>query len=149
MIEMTLDTTKFAASLMAMGVASDVMAKRALAKVAFKVEGDAKVNISTGSRSGRSYRRGKTATHQASAAGQFPKTDSGELVASIKSEFSFNRLEVTVGSRLSAPHGFWLEYGTPKMRPRPWLSRTIDENKKFIDNVLEKTLQSIAKEYKR
>lgn len=148
MIEMTLDLSKFTKSLNALSVGSQQEAKKAIAKVSYKIEGDCKENISSGSRSGKIYKRGKKSTHQASSAGEFPKTDYGDLVKSIKAEFNFNGFESTVGSRLSAPHGFWLEFGTPKMQPRPWLSRTINENKKFIEKTFDDALSNIAKDFK-
>ena len=148
MIEMKLDLSKFTKSLDSLSKGSQQEAKKAIAKVSYKIEGDCKDNISSGSRSGRIYKRGKTRTHQASAAGEFPKTDYGDLVKNIKAEFNFSGFESTVGSRLSAPHGFWLEFGTPKMKPRPWLSRTINENKKFIKKTFDDALSNIAKDFK-
>lgn len=143
-LEMTLDTSKFAKALGKMEKGVTVEAKKALAKVAFKVEGDAKVNIQTGARSGRVYKRGSK-THQASAVGEFPKTDTGELVSNITSEFSYNRLEVTVGSRMGAPHGFLLEYGTSKVAPRPWLFPTVMDNKKFMEKTFAGALSDIVR----
>jgi len=148
MIEMTLDLSKFTKSLNDLSKGSQHEAKKAIAKVSYKIEGDCKSNISSGSRSGRIYKRGKSRTHQASAPGEFPKTDYGDLGANIKAEFNFSGLESTVGSRASAPHGFWLEFGTPKMQPRPWLSRTINENKKFIEQTFDDALNNIAKDFK-
>lgn len=148
MIEMSLDLSKFTKSLDAMSVEAQREVKKSIAKVAFKVEGDCKSNISRGSRSGRTYKRGKTRTHRASAAGQFPKTDTGALVSSINSQFNFNGFEATVGSRISAPHGFWLEFGTPRMAARPWLSRTIGDNKEFINKTFENTLFDIGAKFK-
>lgn len=148
MIEMTLDLSKFAKSLNDLSKGSQQEAKKAISKVSYKIEGDCKDNISSGSRSGRIYKRGKKRTHQASSAGEFPKTDYGDLVKNIKTVISFNGLEATVGSRIDAPHGFWLEFGTPKMQPRPWLSRTINENKKFIEKTFDDALNNIAKDFK-
>jgi len=113
--------------------------QKAISDVAFKVEGDAKYNIQTGSRSGKSYRRGNV-THNASAPGEFPKTDTGELVANINTIFAMNRLEATVGSRKSAPHGYYLEFGTSRMAPRPWLMPTLLQNKGYISDRFHKAL---------
>jgi HK97 gp10 family phage protein len=148
MFEIKLNLSKFTKSLNDMSFASKQEAKKAIAKVSFKVEGDCKENISRGSRNGKIYKRGKRKTHQASAVGEFPKTDYGALIASITSQFDFSGLETTVGSRLSAPHGFWLEFGTAKMGARPWLSRTISDNKNFINDTFEKTLSNIASNFK-
>lgn len=148
MIEVTLDLSGFTKALDNLSSGAKIEAKKAIAKVAFKVEGDCKENISSGSRSGKIYKRGKEGTHQASAPSEFPKTDYGDLVKNIKSEISFNGLEATVGSRLSAPHGFWLEFGTPKMQARPWLSRTIKDNEAYIEKTFDTAIANIAKGFK-
>ena len=149
-LDIKLDLTQFNQSLKNMSKAAQNEAEKAITAVAYKVEGDAKENIQTGGRTGRIYKRGKKGKikHQASAVGEFPKTDNEALVEGITAEFSFSGLEATVGSRISAPHGYWLEFGTRKMRARPWLSRTIDDNKDFIDRRFEKALSEIAKEFK-
>lgn len=110
---------------------------KAVVKVAFKIEGDAKKLISQGSRSGATYKR-RTVTHQASAPGEPPKTDRGGLVRNITTEFSkSDRLEATVGSRSNAPYGKYLELGTLRIKPRPWLKPTVDKNKKFSKETFE------------
>jgi HK97 gp10 family phage protein len=147
-IEMTLDLSRFTKSLNDLSASARHEAKKAIEDVSYKVEGDCKFNISNGSRTGRIYKRGKKRFHQASASGEFPKTDRGALVSSISAKFDFTGLESTVGSRMSAPHGFWLEFGTVKMGARPWLSRTINENKNYIEKTFETALSNIAKEFK-
>ncbi|WP_017993830.1 hypothetical protein [Rhizobium leguminosarum] len=81
----------------------------------------AKQHISSGGRSGRTYRRGSI-PHQASAPGEFPKTDSGELVASLFFRVGANKLSAFFGTKLAK--GKWLEFGTSRMRARPWLRPT-------------------------
>lgn len=131
-------------SLQAMSKEAQKSAKSAIVSVANKVLGDAQYGIQTGSRSGKIYERGKGRTHQASAAGEFPKTDYGDLVANITAEFSLNKLEATVGSRKSAPHGFTLEFGTSKVAARPWLQPTLDKNQNYIQRRFDKALSNIA-----
>jgi len=81
---------------------------------AIEVHNVAKKNIAKGSRTGEiDPKTGR----QRSAEGEYPKTDSGELVSSIFWEK--RKGEWIVGSR--ALHAFWLEYGTSNMQPRPWL----------------------------
>ena len=58
----------------------------AVIKGGLLVQATAKKGISTGGRSGRIYDRGKGKTHQASAPGEFPKTDYGALASSIAIE---------------------------------------------------------------
>ena len=68
---------------------------------------------------GRIYQR-RSVEHTASKPGKPPNTDTGNLVSNItvqKIEKGFD-----VGSRQGAPYGLWLEFGTSKMLPRPWLA---------------------------
>lgn len=65
---------------------------------------------------GRQYPSGKQ-THIASAAGNPPRTDTGELVRMINSKVG--QLEAEVVSK--APYSSHLEFGTVKMRARPFL----------------------------
>lgn len=106
-----------------------------LARIAMLIDGQAKKNIQTGSRSGRRYTR-RSISHQASSAGEYPKTDTGALARNIFWE-KVSRLNYKVGSRgKGAPHGFWLEFGTIHMAARPWLNRTIKENVDKIAKIL-------------
>lgn len=93
-----------------------------LFKATLMIESEAKQQIQSGSRSGRTYKR-RSVTHKASAPGEYPKTDTGKLVRNIFSD-KVGLLHYIVGSRGSgAPHGRWLQFGTLHMRPRPWLDR--------------------------
>lgn len=72
--------------------------------------------IQRGPASGRVYEKySPRRTHQASAPGQPPMTDTGTLVRSIY--FDLQPLSATVGSRLVYAH--YLEYGTRRMAARP------------------------------
>lgn len=77
-------------------------------------------SIRKGARTGNLYGRwGNKKLHQASGPGEVPKSDTGTLVQNITLEKEGKGY--TVGSRKGAPHGFWLEFGTSNMAPRPWL----------------------------
>lgn len=114
-----------------------------LARIAVRIHSTAIEAIQTGARSGVIYTRG-TVKHQASAPGEYPKTDTGQLVNNITiktdaQEYGKNKNPVrpemvttnsktlTVGSRKGAPHGYYLEYKSPYKGGRPWLSRSFDE----------------------
>lgn len=85
-----------------------------------------------GPRTGRTYRRGGRSDlaggriHRASAPGEPPARDTGELqdsVATDQSNVRGRRVKyVQVG--VTAKHGAFLEEGTPKMDPRPFLERS-------------------------
>lgn len=67
-------------------------------------------------KSGRIYQRGGV-EHQASAPGEPPASDTGNLVNSITTRYAGEYSGfVTVG----AEYGPYLEYGTQKMEPRPF-----------------------------
>lgn len=106
---------------------------RAIVLSALEVEGNAERNISRGSRSGRvnpATAGRRSQPHQASAPGEFPKSDTGALVASITHVIDADGLGASVGTNIAyGPH---LEFGTTKMAARPWLKPTFDAAKERI-----------------
>lgn len=96
-----------------------------LTKAAFNTHNFAVTAIQQGAKSGREYRRGNK-THIASAPGQAPATDTGNLVQNITVKKE-GPLRYSVGSRKDAFYGFWLEFGTSDMAPRPWLQPAYDQ----------------------
>ncbi len=88
-------------------------------KSALKVEREAKKSIQTGSKSGRTYTR-KGRAHQASAAGEAPATDTGNLVNSIQTDMKPGALEATV--TVAADYAADLEYGIRTMKARPFMA---------------------------
>lgn len=82
-------------------------------------------SIQRGPASGTIYpaipgRRGSP--HQASAPGQAPQSDTGTLANSAKWERDAQGY--VVGT--SIKYGLWLEVGTSKMAPRPWLMPAVE-----------------------
>lgn len=110
---------------------------KVMLNAAFLTHKNAVLSIQQGpKRKGRHYPRGKK-VHIASAPGQPPKTDTGNLVSNItvqKEGFA----DYSVGSRSNAPYGFWLEFGTSKMLPRPWLMPATKKTLKITLTKLEK-----------
>lgn len=122
---------------------------RVLSKSAYKVHENAITSIQGGSRSGRVYKRrdkdtGNLITHQASAPGEPPKTDGGDLVKNITVNKHI-KASYDVGSRKGAGYGFWLEMGTSKMLPRPWLKPALRKSLKDIDKFIDKELDTLFK----
>lgn len=76
-------------------------------------------------KTGKKYRRGKK-EHQASAPGEAPAVDYGELLRSIM--FDVREMEVEVGNEAGAPYGKFLEEGTKHIEPRPWLEPAVSEH---------------------
>lgn len=96
---------------------ANVMA--ALNGAAQSLKDDAARKIEGGKRSGRVYNT-QYGKHQASAPGEYPKSLTGKLVASLfKRTSSSTALTAEVGTGLN--YGKYLEFGTSRMLPRPWL----------------------------
>ena len=72
--------------------------------------------LTTGSRSGRVYRR-RGVAHQASAPGEPPASDTGNLLNSRIIELIPD--EIAARMRITAAYAPHLEYGTKNMEPRP------------------------------
>lgn len=99
-------------------------------KGAVRVQNDARKSIQTGSRTGKIYTVTKAGkTHQASAPGEPPKTDTGALVASIAIEPEANA--VLVGTAIT--YGSELEFGRSYMAARPWLIPALERQRKIIE----------------
>jgi len=76
--------------------------------------------IQGGPATGRTYEKyTPRRTHQASAPGEFPMSDTGRLAASVAIE-GLGTNVVSVGTNVR--YGPMLEFGTSNMRPRPWLT---------------------------
>jgi hypothetical protein len=103
--------------------------KQAVLAGALMVESTAKESIAHGSHTGAIYKRGNV-SHQASAPGETPATDTGAFISSINHWESDNGLTVSVGSLLG--YSADLEYGTKNMGARPWLHPALDANRKAI-----------------
>lgn len=119
--------------------------RQAVAQSALKVESDAKRLIQQGARSGRIYKRGQK-THQASAPGEPPKTDTGTLVSNIFSVFPLQDkgLVAVVGTNLE--YGKHLEFGTIAMRgSRPWLRPAFKKNAEKIIELIRKRVRAAIK----
>lgn len=79
---------------------------------------------------GQKKGRGAFKKHVASAQGEYPATDTGQLVRNITMEKEIDGY--TVGSRKGAPQGFFLEMKSPSRGGRPWLSRAFETMKSMI-----------------
>lgn len=101
----------------------------ALAQSVVEMDAYAKEKIQGGSRSGRTYRR-RTIVHRASAPGEFPKSDTGQLVSSLYFKIASDKLSAFFGTKLN--YGTYLEYGTSRMRARPWLLPTLKAKREAI-----------------
>lgn len=96
--------------------------------------------ISKGTRSGRVYKR-RGISHQAAGAGEPPKTDTGRLVASVRTDFGF--LTADIGS--DVVYALFQEKGTRKMAAHPYLQPSLDETEPKITEIFNNALKRIFK----
>ena len=89
---------------------------REIGDVAAEAEGDIVLSVQGGKKTGKVYTRGGV-SHQASAAGEAPASDTGGLAGSINHEREKN-MRWSVFSRMMT--SVWLEYGTEHIEARPF-----------------------------
>lgn len=106
------------------------------------IERKVKSGINRGGRSGRVYEKtSPTRTHQASAAGEAPKTDTGLLVSSVFTDIF--GLFATVGA--NAVYAAHLEYGTRNMGARPIWRPTVEEETTLFEARMIKAIARTTK----
>ena len=95
-------------------------------KATFRVQTAAVKRMQQGSSTGNVYEKySPRRTHQASAPGQPPASDTGRLASSIENRT--DGLEGVVFTRVD--YGRYLEFGTQRnLRPRPWLLPSLEED---------------------
>lgn len=82
--------------------------------------------------------------HHPSMPGHAPAPNGGTLMRSVTHEVKVEGDEVVglVGSTLRNPdYPKYLEYGTSKMKPRPWLSTAIEKSHNFIVQAFQKIMK--------
>ena len=104
-------------------------AKDAVYAGCFKIQGIASTEILSGTKTGRIYKRGSE-SHQASAAGEYPASDFGNLANNINVQIKAGGLSGTVESK--ANYSSMLEYGTSKMAARPFMQPSAERARPFI-----------------
>lgn len=98
---------------------------------------------------GRVYKRGKKRVHIASAPGEYPAIDTSNLISRINArivwEGSLAKLSFGLHDVTSVVYGAYLEFGTSKMAPRPWLRPTWEALKDDIVRDLEEAVRSAVR----
>lgn len=110
------------------------------------IRGEAIKSIQTGAKTGRVYKKyNPTRTHRASAPGEAPASDTGNLVSNIMVEDKQDSVEV----QSRADYSKYLEYGTSKMEARPFLFPAYEKSReKIMQSVFRKIvakLQDLSK----
>lgn len=95
---------------------------------AFLIQKTARKKIMDGPKSGKLYKRGKK-NHQASAPGEAPANDLGNLARSLNVVAASPSDRATAQVTAMAPYASWLEIGTKdgKIEPRPFMEPSAAE----------------------
>ena len=111
------------------------------------IRGEAIKSIQTGAKTGIVYQKyNPRRQHRASAPGQAPASDTGNLVSKIiVKQKTKNITQVESG----ADYSKYLEYGTSKMEPRPFLFPAFEKSRdkivKAVFNRVKTAIERIAK----
>lgn len=83
------------------------------------------------------YSHNKRIPHHPSIAGNPPAVDTGTLRRSITYTVDEKNLVGYVGSVINnPPYGVYLEYGTSRMKPRPWLKPATEKSLETIKRLM-------------
>lgn len=111
----------------------DAAIGRFVRKGAAYIEGELKSSMAQ-AKTGRSYKRGKDKVHIASAPGESPAVDSGNLTGSIQQVFP-STLEAKIGTNVE--YAVLLESGTTRMAARPLWEATAKESLPTLEKMLQ------------
>lgn len=94
--------------------------------------------VQKGPASGRVYEKyNPRRTHRASAPGEYPMSDLGNFASAIHAVYpTEGNLHGAVGT--GDKRGPWFEFGTSKMRPRPWLLRSFERAQVGVEQDLKR-----------
>jgi HK97 gp10 family phage protein len=103
-------------------------------------------SIQRGTKSGIVYEKiNPKRKHRASAPGEAPATDTGRLANSIKANIDGKKAEIVADTEY-AP---WLEFGTQKIKPRPFMFPAMELErpkwKKRLEGVVDRAAKGIIK----
>jgi len=104
---------------------------------------DGNRSIASGDKTGKIYSR-RGVEHQASAPGEPPATDTGELIASGRAGAEMGPSGPEGIVEWTAPHAVHLEYGTRKMAARPFANPAVERNRGRIADLLRQALATAS-----
>jgi len=111
--------------------------EKAISTAAIVLEADIKTHFTLRG-AGRLYRKRKGIYHRASLPGQPPAIDTGLLRASIQHEVLKSRDRVTGRAGTNVDYGRYLELGTSRMAPRPYLRPALDRVHRQVVEMLKR-----------
>lgn len=112
----------------------------AIFKTTEAVRNEAVRSILQGQKSGRIYRR-RGIEHKASAPGEAPASDTGRLANSIDTSYEDRGLTGIVHVR--AEYAPFLEFGTIKMEPRPFMRPALDSQREQLNANIADELRKV------
>ena len=106
------------------------------------IRGEAIKSIQTGAKSGVMYQMyNPRREHRASAPGQAPASDTGDLVSKI---IVRQKSRDVTSVQSNANYSAFLEYGTSKMQPRPFMLPAFEKSKKpILDATFRRVVRKI------
>ena len=108
-----------------------------------ELRGDIVKRYQSGPASGRVYQKyNPRRTHRASAPGEAPMSDTGQLAGSVVYKV-VSDMAVEVSSGM--PRAAWLEYGTTQMAPRPAWRPAVEEMAPLFRSRLETAIARFTK----
>lgn len=126
-------------------------AKKEIAAALFvgglKIEENAKLDIAQGKKTGKIYKRGNK-SHQASAAGEAPASDTGRLLNSFQTGATSKGMVVQVkAGKGTVDYAVHLEYGTKDMAARPFMKPALKKSEPFIIDRMDKAVRKAIKNH--
>lgn len=142
-MKLTLEGNKeLKAALRQFGMQADKELKAIVQGTAQNVRSHAIKSIQRGTKSGVVYDKySPRRTHRASGAGEAPATDTGRLASSIAARIDGKSAEVVAGVDYAA----WLEFGTQKMQPRPFMVPAMEKERPAWNRRLQSIVDKAAK----
>ena len=131
--EIVLEYSNFAAIGEQMAREIDVVCE----STALDIQARAQMAIMNPPKSGRIYRRGNVA-HQASAPGEAPATDTGALV---NSAYTKKLADADYETGFTVEYAAALEFGTPKIEPRPYLRPAVEAVRKAFIAAIKRIVE--------
>lgn len=119
---------------------------KAMADVCLKVQKECQEGM-TNTKVNNKISYGKR-KHHPSLPNEYPAVDNGDLRRSITFEVEehSNSVKGKVGSTINnPPYPVYLEYGTSRMQPRPWLRPSIEKSEDYIRKRYEQALKDSKK----
>lgn len=111
----------------------------AVVESANAILGDAQLAIQNPPKTGKTYKHGKV-THQASAPGEAPATDTGNLV---NSGFLWRNGDADYNVGFAAEYAAPLEFGTPRMEARPFLRPAVKRERPRMRKAIRDAMRSV------